>query len=205
MLARKRISLAAALLISVMLLTACSGRQAEPTQEVKSAKTRPALVVPKTFASEDEKLNFAVKAVEDRYYAEAAPLLQEITASRPEAAVYTHLGTAKYNLNDTAGAIEAWSKAAEMKPELKAEMRNYVGNALRDAKRLDEAEAAYREALQLDPTGWQAATNLATMLRTNGKVEQAIAVLEEVARTNGHVKPLQDLLASLKSSVRAGS
>ena len=59
----------------------------------------------------------------------------------------------------------------------------YLGNALRDADQLDEAEAAYREAVRLDGDHHGAAIGeLAALLKTRGKLVEAVAVYREIVR-----------------------
>lgn len=190
-----------AIVTGAILLTGCSAgtKQADPPA---AANAKPPLVVPKSFDTEQAKRDFAVKAVNDGYYAEARPLLEESIAAAPDATALSRLGTAKYNLADYNGAVEAWSKAAELDPNLVGEMHNNIGNALRDSKKLEEAEAAYRTALKVEPTRWTAAINLASMLQLSGNLSEAIKVVENALAANKEIEPLSSFLSSLKEEAQ---
>lgn len=180
-------------LVGVMLLAGCSGLKG------KNANTKPPLVVPASFATEGEKRDFLTRAIGDGYYKEATPLLKEMTADDSNSHDFVLYGTALYNTGDYAGAVEAWSKAMELTPVLSAEMKNNIGNALRDSGKYDEAEAAYADAIALDPNHWRAAVNLATLLKTQGRTDEAIQVLETARTANANVAPLVSLLDAYRA------
>jgi tetratricopeptide (TPR) repeat protein len=190
---------AALLVVGGLLMVGCS-KAATPATPPAAAEQnqRPPLSIPAQFESEQAKRDFAVKAVDDGYYEEAKKLLEETVAKEPNALAYKGLGTANYNVDDLQDAITAWNKAAELDPSAFAEMQNNIGNALRDLKKVAEAEAAYRTALSTDPTRWTAATNLAMLLKGQDRVNEAIAVLEEAVSNNKDIPPLVSLLDNLK-------
>lgn len=189
----------AAVLTGAVLLTGCSARSAKTEPPAApAAPAKPALTIPESFANDQAKIDFAVKAVNDRYYAEGKKLLEEAMATAPSADGYAKLGTARYNLKDYAGAIEAWTKASELDPSRQAILRTYIGNALRDQGKTADAEAAYRKAMETDPKTWNAAINLATLLNGQGKKADAIAVLEQAAPANPEITPIASLLESYK-------
>lgn len=192
-----------ALLTASLAFAGCSGRKAPAVAgttdtAVPAANQKPPLVVPSAFASIADKQDFAVRAVADGYYAEAKPLLESVVASEPTPLAYGRLGTARYNVGELEEAIEAWKKAAEMDPGMTGEALNNAGNALRDLKRLAEAEAHYRKALEVEPTRWTAATNLAVILKSQDRSAEAITVLEQALANNKEVPPLASLLSDLK-------
>jgi tetratricopeptide (TPR) repeat protein len=202
---RRWLTLMASLVMGALILTGCANNKPQqPSASTAVNATaqqseRPALVVPASFDTPAAKQEFAIKAVDDGYYAEVKPLLESLVAANPDADVYEKLGTTQYNLNDLTGAMEAWRKAAELDPQREARMTNFVGNAQRDARLYSDAEASYRKALELDPTQWNAAINLATLLKTNGKKQEAVTVLEVSVPANPEVKSLITLLEDLRT------
>lgn len=198
---QKWMPLIAAVVAGAVVLTGCSmGKKAPATQE--TANNRPALVIPKEFASEHAKRDFAVKAMGNDYYTEAEPLLADVIKNSPnDAAAYAHMGTVKYMLNQFDAAVAAWSKAAELQPNLAAEMQNNIGNALRDARKMEEAKAAYRKATELDPSRSSAAINLADVLKSEGNLEEAVKVLETALTHSPKETLLADLAAAYKQDV----
>jgi tetratricopeptide (TPR) repeat protein len=201
---QKRIAaLLATVLTGSIILAGCSGQaKTQPPAQTRTAST---LEIPKAFPSDQAKMDFAMNAIDNRHYAEAKPLLEEALANNPDAHGYMKLGTARYNLDDYAGAMEAWNKAGELDPTLTSTVLTYTGNALRDGRKPDEAAASYRKALQTDPKQWMAAINLATLLRTQGKTADAVAVLEEAAKVNQEIEPIFNLLDSYKKQAAANA
>jgi len=57
-----------------------------------------------------------------------------------------------------------------------------LGNALSDQRRFEEADAAYREVIRLEPNAAEAHYGLGRALRAQGKVDEAIAAWREVIR-----------------------
>lgn len=197
--------LAVAVLVSSLVLAGCGGASkvapvetpaAAPADNKKAEK--PPLEVPASFANDAAKREFTVKAMSGKYYKEAEPLLAELVVTAPDAKTYTDLGTSRYNLNNYTGAIEAWNKAAELDPKLKALMLNNVGNVLRDSGKRDEAMKSYRQALAVEPTRWTAAINLADMLREDGAMGEAIQVLEAAAVKSPGQPSVTSMLESYK-------
>ncbi len=195
------------LLAGAVLLAGCGGAPAggadqnpDPTDQAAD-RQEPPLEIPASFESAEAKQAFAIEAVRDGHYEEAAPLLEESVQERPSAEAFARLGTARYNTGDYDGAIAAWSKAAELDPARAGEMKNNIGNALRDSRRKAEAEAAYREALELEPTRWTAAVNLATMLWLQDRLPEAVAVLESAVATNPDLPHLARLLKSYQEKM----
>ena len=167
-----------------------------PTQQEK-----PPLVVPVSFESEQSKQNFMAIAVHDGYYAEAKPLLQQQAEAKPDGNTFGLLGTTLYNLKDYEGAVAAWAKAAELNPELGGLMFNNMGNALRDSDQLAEAIEAYEMAIQLEPTRWTAAINMAALLHADGKTEKAVSILESALPANKDVPSLVSLLEAYRKEL----
>lgn len=202
-LTRVRNLMLVAVIAGALAMTGCSKttEPPKPTETAAAKKEKPPLEVPASFADEATRQEFVKKAIKDGYYKEAKQILESSIGSAPSANAYASLGTARYNLKDYAGAIEAWNKAAELDATKAAMMQNNVGNALRDSKKPEEAKAAYDKALKLDPTTWNAAVNLASLHSSEGKYDQAVAVLEKAIPNNPTIEPLKTLLESYKKKL----
>lgn len=198
-----------ALVAGTMLISGCQAgavqQKAAPAVVGLAQVQKPALKVPASFADDNAKKDFAIQALTSGHFKEAAPLLKEVVASKPDPVAYKNLGTALYNMKDYKGAIDAWSKAAELDPKLLAEVKNNIGNVLRDTRKIEEAEASYREALKLDVKQWNAGVNLAELLRSQNRLTDAIAVIEQVKANNKDVEPLTSLLESYKAEAKAST
>lgn len=88
-------------------------------------------------------------------------------------------------------AIDAFARALENLPDSAAPAAPSParpaferGNALRNEGRLGEAEAAYREAIRLDPRHDAARNNLGILLAMSGKADDAAAEFLAVLRLN---------------------
>ncbi|MCL4528014.1 MAG: tetratricopeptide repeat protein [Chloroflexi bacterium] len=55
---------------------------------------------------------------------------------------------------------------------------------MRNLKRYDEAEAAYRKAIELNPSDATAYNNLVILLRLNNRIEEAAPLLEKIIELN---------------------
>lgn len=193
------------LLIGSIFITGCAKANKPAGTPGGAAPQESTLVVPSSFGSNAERRSFALKAVQDAYYKEAAPLLEQVIAAAPDAEAYLKLGTARYNLAQFDGAIEAWTKAAEMDPQLRSVAKNNIGNALRDSKRLNEAEVAYKDSLSMDPANWQSAINLASLYRTNSRVAEGITVLNTVLQYNENADEVKEMLQVLTQESKNGA
>ena len=105
-----------------------------------------------------------------------SPRIQELqlqstgTADSPlhlsnQAAIESNLGRHQH-------ALDLSQRAIDVDPNCKEAWYN-KGVALVALKQLDEAEAAFREAIRLDEMFWQAWHNLAALLQSQGKSQQA--------------------------------
>ena len=101
-----------------------------------------------------------------------------LSASDPEC--WKNLGITLLKLNRPGGAEEAllcFQRVIAADPN-DAEGHNNLGIALGLLKRRDEALAAARMAIQLDPRSWQPWLNLAQIYLTNDEVESALEVYQ---------------------------
>ena len=90
------------------------------------------------------------------------------------------LGLSRFHRGDTAAALALLRQAIE--PAADADVLSDLGVVLRSAGRLDEAEAAYRRALQLAPSHVQALGNLGNVLLDLHRADEARLVLSEALR-----------------------
>jgi tetratricopeptide (TPR) repeat protein len=111
--------------------------------------------------------------LEDWRFDEAVPLLQQIIAKEPGMAMlYTKLGMAQLLLGNSAEAVQALRKVAELTPDPPNVYFN-LGNALMRAKDYEGAVAQYKILAAKDPHFWESHVLL----------EMAYARLNRVAET----------------------
>lgn len=80
-------------------------------------------------------------------------------------------------------AVTAFSNWPAVSPDaMRAATYQNLGAALREAGRLDEAAAAYRRAVSLEPDYAPAHSGLGSVLRQQGRVDEAVAHLETAVR-----------------------
>ena len=65
-------------------------------------------------------------------------------------------------------------------------IHNHLGTALLFAKRFEEAEAQYREALRISPVYSDAMNNLGVLLTQQGRIEEAMRYLQAAVRISPH-------------------
>ena len=85
------------------------------------------------------------------------------------------MGTALYVLVSIDEAIARY-------PAVVADHRFTLGADLKDQGKLDEAVAAYREAIRLEPNHAQAYSSLVRALKVQGKLDEAVAAYREAIR-----------------------
>ncbi len=85
--------------------------------------------------------------------------------------------------NEPEKAIPLLQKSIEIRPR-ESDYHFALGNALRQAKRTEEAPDAYRKALELNDANHDARDNLAMALRELGRYEEAESTLKEAVARN---------------------
>ncbi|HEX6850831.1 MAG TPA: tetratricopeptide repeat protein [Candidatus Polarisedimenticolaceae bacterium] len=152
--------------------------------------------------------NLGVASASRGKLGEAIALFREALKHRPgHLEAWLNLGDALQKDGDRAGAIAAFRQAQRLKPgdatiasivqalerlpstaspAQASEARPHFdrGNALRGAGRYAQAEAAYREAIRLDPRFDAAHNNLGILLAMGGKAEEAAGEFLAVLRLN---------------------
>ncbi len=88
--------------------------------------------------------------------------------------VLNHYGVLKHQRGDSAAALQMIGHATELAPENPSPWNN-LGNVLLRARRLDDAEAAFRRCLALRPDSAEALTNLARVHRRRREWPEAEA------------------------------
>ncbi len=92
-----------------------------------------------------------------------------------------NLGLAQLDAGDPAGALETVDRLLVRRPGA-ADPYVTRGNALRALGRTDAAEAAYRQALEIDARQVNALHNLGVLCRQLGRTDEALRHLEAAAR-----------------------
>ncbi len=109
------------------------------------------------------------------------PRRATLLAEDPHDAAALHvLGLIKFSHGDAAAAAALLQRSVDAAPD--AAVLSDLGVMLRASGRLAEAEAAYRRALQLDPSLVQALGNLGNVLLDLHRADEAEAVLTEALR-----------------------
>ena len=110
-----------------------------------------------------------------RNYGEAIALLRRAAALRPDdAVIWNNLGSALGESGDPEGAVDAFRRACETAPDLATSWFN-LGKACDALQRSVESEAAFAQALALDPAHLPARVLHANVLRTLGRIDEATA------------------------------
>jgi predicted O-linked N-acetylglucosamine transferase (SPINDLY family) len=111
----------------------------------------------------------------------ACSLAERLLADDPRNSPALHvLGLIKFNQGDSATATALLRRAVEAAAD--PAVLSDLGVMLRSTGRLEEAEAAYRQALALDPTLVQALGNLGNVLLDQHRADAAQVALNEALR-----------------------
>jgi tetratricopeptide (TPR) repeat protein len=91
---------------------------------------------------------------------------------------WANLGVANMQRGDSAAAVEQIHKAFSLSPhEFGARTYFYLGSALLDVRRYDEARERFENALELRPDYHEARCNLGNALKALGRLAEAEAIL----------------------------
>lgn len=104
------------------------------------------------------------------------------------------LGSLYAETGDTQAAIDAFERCLRMDPSIPY-LHAIYGELLLDAGRKVEAEAAFKEALALEPDNEPAVESLVNLLDSEGRLKEAIPVLEAAAQAPGATEALRLKLA----------
>jgi len=111
---------------------------------------------------------------------EAAAVYERVVAGDPSNADALHyLGVIASQQGDQERSLELISRAIALKPD-QPKFHNNLGVALRELKRLPEAQAAFSRAIALNPALNDARNNSASLLMLLGRTAEAIALYREL-------------------------
>jgi tetratricopeptide (TPR) repeat protein len=156
-----------------LLLAGCPFGGAGNTKPAASAQkpvttasaAKPAAAKPATPAADPTEAEFrrALELMQARDYAQAEPLLAELTRRQPQlSGPWLNLGILYARTQRRAQAIEALRKGLALNPN-SAPAQNQLGILLREAGELKAAEQAYRAALAASPDYAYAHLNLGVL------------------------------------------
>jgi tetratricopeptide (TPR) repeat protein len=137
--------------------------------------------------SEDGVVALATLAMEADHNAEAIDLLNDYLKKQPNSAsALETLGDAYRALGDTAGAADAYKRAAELNDD--DELRNKLADALYDDNQLEEARGLYEQILKEDLGNLDHLQRLAQIYRRQMKyVESRELLTRALRRSAGNV------------------
>ncbi|MBD3672379.1 MAG: tetratricopeptide repeat protein [Planctomycetaceae bacterium] len=114
---------------------------------------------------------------------DALKSLQRALEQEPlDAVTQFNLGDAYLRLGRIEEGIAAYQTAAELNPDFETNAFNNLGMALLQGGDAEEAENAFRQSLESDPSNLNARMNLALSLSLQEQTDDAIAVYEDILR-----------------------
>lgn len=122
-------------------------------------------------------LNPAPQSASVEEWQQALPMLEEAAADPDNATARRQLAIAYYNLGRLDDARSLYETM--LATEENAQIRNRLGNVLRDQGDLEGAEAAYRKSIEEKPDLTDPYLNLAELLWGTHRDEEALAVLQQ--------------------------
>jgi predicted O-linked N-acetylglucosamine transferase (SPINDLY family) len=153
----------------------------------------------------EEAFGIALRQHQAGHCAEAAAAYQEILRQEPGHAGAWHLlGVVHQQRGDFCQAVQCIAKAISLDSP-KAIYHNNLGVSLRSLGRLEEAAAACRQALTINPQYPDALSYLAVALQELGQEEEPLKLLQEALRIQpSHADALFNLANLYQSLGRAG-
>jgi tetratricopeptide (TPR) repeat protein len=143
-------------------------------------------------------VNLGLLLVRNKEFARAAESFERAVRLRPgDAESYNNLGAMLARLNRTTEAIAAYTRALDIRPQYALARRN-LGLALAAQGNVPAGIAACLEAIRQSPDepGWH--YEVAVMLVSQRRVEEAIAHLGDTLRLDASHEGAQQMLAALK-------
>jgi len=127
-------------------------------------------------------------------FEQASKNFENASAGKNEADALYKLAVAKYNQKDFQGAVEAYQKALDKKPE-NAPVLNGLANLYRDQKNIPLAQEYYQKAVGVDSAYVVSYSNWAIMLMDNGDIAGAKKIVAQGLEKN----PGNPELANIKN------
>lgn len=175
-------------LIALMGVAAGCGGDEETTTTVTSSTPTTAKSTTSTTAGESTESTATVtdativeggKSLDD-YRAEIPDLEKAVETDPTDLYALEGLAVAHYQLDEFEEAEAAYLKILAIQED--AFTRNNLGNVYRDWGKTEEAKAAYRKAIEDDPTLKYPYVNLSGVLQKEGDTAGALQVLSEGAK-----------------------
>jgi len=116
-------------------------------------------------------------------FEEASKNFENASAGKNEADALYKLAVSKYNQKDFQGAVEAYQKALDKKPE-NAPVLNGLANLYRDQKNIPLAQEYYQKAVGIDNSYVVSFSNWAIMLMDNGDIAGAKKIVAQGLEKN---------------------
>ena len=124
----------------------------------------------------DDALNLAMGHMSNSNYRVAEMVLQDILKVVPEhPSTHYLMGICRYYMRDLEGALSYMKTAVESDEDVEAEWFTNYGVFLTEAKRLEEATAAFENAVKLDPDYVEGYWNMSHTYWLMGQYEKAEA------------------------------
>jgi len=128
---------------------------------------------------------------------DAASIYRQILAAQPDHAfANNYLAMIALQEGDPAAAAELLAKAIDALPS-EATFHNNLGNALNKLRRLEDAEASYRQSLAIRPGNPETMCNLATTLNDIGRPDAAADAFRHALAADPTNTPARHMLASI--------
>lgn len=136
----------------------------------------------------------SLSLIEKGDFKQATELLEKTIKISPNAINYLQtLAIAKYNSKDYQGAISVYEKMIKIDSK-SAFAYNGIGNAFRDLKDFKQAEENYQKAIKIDQYFIASYTNLALVLKEQGKKDEAKKILENGLEVNPNSAELKTVM-----------
>lgn len=127
----------------------------------------------------DALTNLGSVLIEKQMVVEAEQVLRRAIATHPTANAYHNLASALGRMDKRDEALRAAQTAISLEPN-NADHHRVLGMLLQSFKKGGQAIAAFRKALDLEPGDAGTSISLATALNHEGRMQEALAVLDQV-------------------------
>lgn len=129
----------------------------------------------------DSKMEVAQNLESKKELKKARKTYEDIFEADPKRAMACHrLAIVSYRLGEREKALEYFKKAEELTPE-NPELLSDHGYALYKMKKLKEAEKVLQKSVKIEPDNERAVTRLATVLGTQGKMQESYTQLCKIS------------------------